>query len=122
MPAIVCFHSQQCVEKYLKAVLVAHGQDPPRVHDLIDLNERAERGDARFSSLAEGLEVLTPYSVLIRYPGGRASAKDADEARDAMQDLRAQIRVLLDLAAEGRGPAQGQTGEAHDPVDTCPPP
>lgn len=30
----VCFHAQQCVEKYLKAVLVLEGIDFPKTHDL----------------------------------------------------------------------------------------
>lgn len=28
------FHAQQCVEKYLKALLVAHGHVFPRTHDV----------------------------------------------------------------------------------------
>lgn len=30
----VCFHAQQCVEKYLKALLSLHGIDFPKTHDL----------------------------------------------------------------------------------------
>jgi HEPN domain-containing protein len=30
----VCFHSQQCVEKYLKARLVSLGIDFPKIHDI----------------------------------------------------------------------------------------
>ena len=30
----VCFHAQQCVEKYLKALLVFYGIVPPRTHNL----------------------------------------------------------------------------------------
>ena len=30
----VCFHSQQCAEKYLKAILVEYGVKVPRIHDL----------------------------------------------------------------------------------------
>ena len=31
---IVCFHAQQCVEKYLKALLVNHDLEPPKTHNL----------------------------------------------------------------------------------------
>jgi HEPN domain-containing protein len=31
---IVCFHSQQCAEKYLKALLLYQGAAFPRTHDL----------------------------------------------------------------------------------------
>ena len=30
----VCFHAQQCVEKYLKAFLVLEGIDFPKTHDI----------------------------------------------------------------------------------------
>ena len=33
----VCFHAQQCVEKYLKAFLVSRDIDFPRTHDIGDL-------------------------------------------------------------------------------------
>ncbi|MDQ3250521.1 MAG: HEPN domain-containing protein [Chloroflexota bacterium] len=33
----VCFHSQQCVEKSLKAVLAHAGHAPPRIHSITDL-------------------------------------------------------------------------------------
>ena len=37
LPDVVCYHCQQCVEKYLKAYLIAQGITPPRIHDLEDL-------------------------------------------------------------------------------------
>ncbi len=30
----VCFHAQQAVEKYLKALLIWHGKAFPRTHDI----------------------------------------------------------------------------------------
>ena len=97
VPAVVCFHCQQCIEKYLKAALVVHRAQPPRAHDLIALNETLEKIDGSFAALAERLHILTPYSVFVRYPGGKASVEDAQGARQAMQELRAEIRRLLDL-------------------------
>ncbi len=38
----VCFHAQQCVEKYLKALLQDRGIDFPRTHDLVALAARVE--------------------------------------------------------------------------------
>jgi HEPN domain-containing protein len=37
LTATACFHSQQCVEKCLKAVVETKGQNPPKSHDLIRL-------------------------------------------------------------------------------------
>jgi HEPN domain-containing protein len=33
----VCFHSQQCVEKALKAAIISRGEFPPRSHKIADL-------------------------------------------------------------------------------------
>jgi HEPN domain-containing protein len=40
LTAAVCFHSQQCTEKCLKAVIESKGQNPPKSHDLIRLEGR----------------------------------------------------------------------------------
>ena len=37
VPAVVCFHSQQCIEKYLKAALVKHKLPTRKTHDLVVL-------------------------------------------------------------------------------------
>ena len=37
LPDLVCFHSQQCAEKYLKAFLQETGVPVPRTHVLTDL-------------------------------------------------------------------------------------
>jgi HEPN domain-containing protein len=42
----VCFHAQQCVEKYLKALLVVEGIDFPKTHDL-EATVRAPRSTSR---------------------------------------------------------------------------
>jgi HEPN domain-containing protein len=36
----VCFHAQQCAEKYLKALLLQAGSEPPKTHDLRLLLQR----------------------------------------------------------------------------------
>ena len=36
--AAVCFHAQQCAEKYLKALLILKDFDFPKTHDLPTLN------------------------------------------------------------------------------------
>lgn len=99
-PGAICFHCQQCIEKYLKASLAAVGMDPPRTHDLIALNDDLRRADAGFAILAQRLQVLTPYSVPVRYPGVGAAPDDARQAVETMHELRAQIRQLLELEPE----------------------
>jgi len=39
----VCFHAQQCIEKYIKALLVLHESEFPRTHNLGVLIARLPR-------------------------------------------------------------------------------
>ena len=97
IPDIVCFHCQQCIEKYLKAGLVQHGAAVRKIHNLIVLNSLVTQHDARFAELNDGLDVLNPYAVITRYPGFDITPDDAREAVQIMQELRAEIRTLLAL-------------------------
>jgi HEPN domain-containing protein len=62
----VCFHSQQLVEKLLKAYLISKNVDFERTHDLKFLLELCVRQDNDFKGLKVGN--LTSYAVEIRYP------------------------------------------------------
>ena len=63
-----CFHAQQCVEKYLKALLVLDGTDFPKTHDIGELVALVRRGfDSGLSS--EEQRRLTIYATVTRYPG-----------------------------------------------------
>jgi len=57
---VVGFHAQQAVEKAVKAVLVLHGVDFPRSHDLDFLLARADGHGLRIPDLIEDAEWLTP--------------------------------------------------------------
>jgi HEPN domain-containing protein len=64
----VCFHAQQCVEKYLKAILVVEGIDFPKTHDLeamITLIPPKMRPGLSSEEQAR----LTDYATGARYPG-----------------------------------------------------
>lgn len=61
----VCFHSQQCIEKSLKALLVLNGRNPPRTHSIVDLLEF--HGDFR-DELRTELEQMDAYYIPTRYP------------------------------------------------------
>jgi HEPN domain-containing protein len=52
---IICFHCQQCAEKYLKALLVSLGVHFPKTHDLrLLLDLVAERAPPRLSCHERG--------------------------------------------------------------------
>ncbi len=66
---MICFHAQQCVEKYLKAFLIFNGVEIPRTHDIAHLIALCAELDPEFENLNR-VEVvaLTDYAVEVRYP------------------------------------------------------
>jgi HEPN domain-containing protein len=97
LPDIICYHCQQCVEKYLKAYLIAQGSTPPRIHDLEDLLNLCALYDATLTARLPLVHVLNPYGVLIRYPGMTATVAEAQAAVHAMRRLRTILRRTLGL-------------------------
>jgi len=65
---IVCFHCQQAAEKYLKAFLVYNDQEPPKIHDLIELVRLCNNFDKDFQILIPKCEYLLPFATQTRYP------------------------------------------------------
>lgn len=66
---MVCYHMQQCVEKCLKAYLVAHEKPFRRTHDIAELIEQCKEIDPQFNTLYEKqADSLTIYGIEIRYP------------------------------------------------------
>jgi HEPN domain-containing protein len=96
----VCFHAQQCVEKYLKALLVLKGAGVPRTHDLrvlMKLLPAALRPDLDVSQQ----DRLTEYATVARYPGDYEPLP-LSEARAAVRlarRIRQSARRLLPRAA-----------------------
>ena len=65
----VCFHMQQCVEKYLKAFLVCQGKEITPTHNVALLLQHCIDRDPAFDRLkAINVAVLTAYAVNVRYP------------------------------------------------------
>src|SRR5712692_6023262 len=75
----VCFHTQQCAEKYLKACLQEAAIDP---------NLEALRPD---------LNSLSAFAVEYRYPGESAEIDEAREALGRCRKVRQAIRQVLSL-------------------------
>jgi HEPN domain-containing protein len=64
----ICFHAQQCIEKYIKALLVLHGIEFPRTHNLGVLIARLPQ-PTRPRLTPQEQELLTDYATTTRYPG-----------------------------------------------------
>lgn len=93
----VCFHCQQCAEKYLKALLQEAGLPVPHTHNLSDLRELILPHHAEVRPLRRGLDMLTRFAVLPRYPMFDASKRQAQAALRWAVRVRAVCRPLLGL-------------------------
>ncbi len=91
----VCFHSQQCIEKLMKALLIKNGVTPPKIHDLFQLSLLLSPVCKKWSCRAEDLRYLTRASVDFRYPGESADRDEAAEAVEICSKLRTALHRLL---------------------------
>jgi HEPN domain-containing protein len=94
---IVCFHLQQCVEKYLKARLNEAGTAFPRIHDLERLLDLALPIEPAWTSLRPTMVALSDYAVEVRYPGFTVSAREAQKLFKLTAEARRLIRRALGL-------------------------
>jgi HEPN domain-containing protein len=93
----VCFHAQQCVEKYLKAFLVALEKQFPRTHDIETLISLIPKG-IRINLTIEEQRRLTEYATVLRYPGPYEAIglPEAKEAVKLARSVQRKIRKLLE--------------------------
>ena len=91
----VCFHSQQCIEKYLKAWLQETGTCFPRTHELGELLDLIVRTIPAWNSWRSDFVVLTTHAVDFRYPGKSATHDDAHHAMRICENVRQAIRESL---------------------------
>ncbi|GBC92852.1 hypothetical protein HRbin15_01329 [bacterium HR15] len=91
---IVCFHMQQCVEKYLKAFLIFHGREQPRTHNIPALVNLCAEIDPSFGQLkSRGVRELTRYAIIFRY-GEEPYTPDQKETQRAIE-LAERTRSLV---------------------------
>ncbi len=94
----VCFHSQQCVEKYFKARLHEARIAFPKTHDLaalLDLLLPIEPSWRRFQPY---LQELTTFAIAYRYPGLMADRKVARKSLADCKRIRRACRRSLGLS------------------------
>jgi HEPN domain-containing protein len=92
----VCFHCQQCAEKYLKALLIFRGIEFPKTHDVVVLfNLTLPEGGLNLQ--VEEIQPLNRYSVEARYPGfwDPIDKQTAIEAVKMARSIREAVRRLL---------------------------
>lgn len=89
----ICFHAQQCVEKYLKAILTYHKTPFGRTHD-IELLVRMLPPHVLSDWPVAQQRLLTTYATTTRYPGEYEpiSLREAREAVALAASVRARLR------------------------------
>lgn len=95
-PDLVTYLCQQCVEKWLKAALVARRVDPPHIHNLFELSAQLTALEPGWSWDARDLRWLTLCGTVYRYPLKDASAQDARRALDLATRIRSAMQPLLE--------------------------
>ena len=94
LPAMACFHAQQCAEKYLKGYLVVHEVPFRLVHDLPYLIRLGTGLNPALADLRPAAEILNEYSSITRYPTEGAHDPDI-EAADQAITLAEQIAAAV---------------------------
>jgi HEPN domain-containing protein len=94
---VVCFHAQQCAEKYLKGLMEELGLPILKTHDLDLLLPLLLLHHPSLKSLKRGTTFLSNFAVGTRYPGENASKRQAGAAARWADKTRSIARRLLGI-------------------------
>ena len=84
----ICFHAQQCIEKYLKAWLQEANIPFPRTHDLKELLGLIVPTLPTWHAWQADFSVLSEHAVDSRYPGKFATTEDTVQAMHICNEVR----------------------------------
>ena len=94
---VICFHAQQCIEKYLKAWLQEANIPAPRTHKLEDLLNLIVTSIPEWQAWNQDFSTLSNHAVDFRYPGKSATAENLEHAVKTCNMVRETIREYLKL-------------------------
>ncbi len=94
----ICFHAQQCGEKYLKALFVLHAVPFPKIHDLLELLPLVQK-TVTFDIKLSDISILNRYAVEGRYPGEwePITRNETQDAIEMARKVRDAVRKHLPL-------------------------
>jgi HEPN domain-containing protein len=103
---LVLFHSQQCVEKSLKAAILSEGKMPPKTHQLASLISLIS--SLSFEEFSRGYEALDQIYMPTRYPDalpgtfpeGLPNERQAAEALETARKIFALVKEKLSSSNE----------------------
>jgi HEPN domain-containing protein len=93
----VCFHAQQCAEKYLKGRLHEADMEFGKTHDLAALLDRVLLVEPLWEAFRQDLAYLSDFAVFFRYPGECATKEQALDATRRCSAFRNAARLSLRL-------------------------
>jgi HEPN domain-containing protein len=97
---LICYHAQQCAEKYLKAFLVYHLIDFPYTHS-IDVLIKLCKEKEDFSDKLQDASQLTNYAIAMRYPGDYSKLKKEDSVKAV--ELAEKVRNIIHTSLSKSG-------------------
>lgn len=99
LPNIVCFHSQQAVEKTLKAFYLFYFDSVPKTHDLEAIANKLKKKEQEVLQFEEKIRYLNKFYVPTRYPDALPGSlpeglPDRDDARQSL-DFAKEIAFFI---------------------------
>ena len=91
----ICFHAQQCIEKYLKAWLQEADIQFAKTHDLKELLDLILPVIPDWRVWQSDFSTVSQHAVDFRYPGKSATIEDAHHAIDVCERVRQSVRSEL---------------------------
>gem|GEM_PF-6037648 len=94
---LICFLSQQGVEKLIKGALISHNVVVPKSHDLVQLHRMLAAIESRWSWDEAELQWLSISAAAYRYPGEDADEETAHRAANIARRVRDAMASLLPM-------------------------
>ncbi len=91
----ICFHAQQSIEKYLKALINEYEIVIPKIHDLNTLLNICKPFFPEIEKYKEEISNLSTFAITFRYPGEDASKLEAKYSIDTLKKIRRLMRKII---------------------------
>ncbi len=90
-----CFHAQQCIEKYFKAILQKDNTYFSKTHDLTVLMNLLLPRYPFLEVHLNNLKMISVFAVEVRYPGESATKEEARSIIKILKQVHKELLILL---------------------------
>ncbi len=84
---IICFHSQQAIEKYLKGFLIKTTGELQEGHSLVKLCKKAVAYDKVLNDFIKDMAFVNTYYIETRYPAEDPLIVSKEDAEECIKSL-----------------------------------